>query len=154
MTLSGNQECWQKKITGFLRNVLKPAIPPPLKILHCGEVVKCCSWNERQNNSESESGHIWDFSDSKHKSTNNTFLNTTSSKVHNIERNILYFLQKRQKTTATQVLRPCAQLAVERQERRMNFSYEFEGQPADFQADSFCDDTAGGWEGFDYGEER
>ena len=36
----------------------------------------------------------------------------------------------------------------------MNFSYEFEGQPAEFQADSFCDDTEGGWVGFDYGEKR
>ena len=36
----------------------------------------------------------------------------------------------------------------------MNFSYEFEGQPTDFQADSFCDDTEGGWEAFDYGEQR
>ena len=40
-----------------------------------------------------------------------------------------------------------------KQEReKMNFSYEFEGHPAEFQADSFCDDTVGGWEGFDYGE--
>ena len=36
----------------------------------------------------------------------------------------------------------------------MNFSYEFEGQPTDFQADSFCDDTEGGWEAFDYGEQH
>ena len=39
-----------------------------------------------------------------------------------------------------------------KQERRMNFSYDFEGQPTDFQGDSFCDDTDGNWDSVDYGE--
>ena len=34
----------------------------------------------------------------------------------------------------------------------MNFSYDFEGQPPDFQGDSFCDDTDGNWDSVDYGE--
>ena len=34
----------------------------------------------------------------------------------------------------------------------MNFSYDFEGQPTDFQGDSFCDDTDGNWDSVDYGE--
>ena len=34
----------------------------------------------------------------------------------------------------------------------MNFSYDFEGQPPDFQGDSFCDDTDGNWDSIDYGE--
>ena len=37
----------------------------------------------------------------------------------------------------------------------MNFSYDFEGSSAsEFQADSYCDDDEGGWEGVNQGGEK